>query len=65
MGQPNHPAFRLDAKTAKTNGDKTQLFKDNYKYFYPPEDPDYSRLDMDDDHDLSLWPILTLILLLG
>ena len=24
----------------------------NYEYFYPPEDPDDYRTDMDDDHDL-------------
>ena len=71
--------FWLDAKTAKTNVDKVQLFaesvekhfgiqsdnfdsnhfdevnqfiEDNYEYFYPPEDPNDYRLDMDDDHDL-------------
>ena len=69
----------LDAKTAKTNADKVQLFSEsvekhfgiqsdnfdsnhfeevnqfidhNYQYFYPPEDPDDYRSDMDDDHDL-------------
>ena len=26
--------------------------EDNYEYFYPPEDPDDYRSDMDDDHDL-------------
>ena len=71
--------MRLDAKTAKTNADKAQLFaesverhfgiqsdnfdskhfdevnqfiEDNHVYFYPPEDPDDYRADMDDDHDL-------------
>ena len=71
--------MRLDAKTAKTNTDKAQLFaesverhfgiqsnnfdskhfdevnqfiEDNSEYFYPPEDPDDYRSDMDDDHDL-------------
>ena len=29
-----------------------QFIEDNYEYFYPPEDLDYYRLDMDDDHDL-------------
>ena len=79
-GQCDYPALRLDAKTAKTNADKAQLFaesverhfgiqsnncdskhfdevnqfiEDNYEYFYPPEDPDDYRLDMDDDHDLA------------
>ena len=77
--QRDYPALRLDAKTAKTNADKAQLFaerverhfgiqsnnfdsnhfdevnqfiEDNYEYFYPPEDPDDYRSDMDDDHDL-------------
>ena len=69
----------LDAKTAKINTDKAQLFAEsvlrhvgiqsgnfyskhfdevnqliegNYKYFYPPEDPDSYRMDMDGDHVL-------------
>ena len=29
-----------------------QFMGDNYEYFYPPEDPDDYRSDMDDDHDL-------------
>ena len=71
--------MHLDAKTAKTNAVKAQLFaetverhfdiqndnfdskhfnevnqfiEDNHEYFYPPEDPDDYRADMDDDHDL-------------
>ena len=79
-GQHDYPALHLDAKTAKTNADKAQLFaetverhfgiqidnfdskhldevnqfiEDHYKYFYPPEDPDHYRTDMDDDHDLA------------
>ena len=78
-GHRDYPALDLDAKTAKTNADKTPLFaetverhfgiqcdnfdskhfdqvnqfiEDNCKYFYPPEDPDDYREDMDDDHDL-------------
>ena len=78
-GQRDYPALHLDAKTAKTNADKAQLFaesverhfgiqsenfdskhfdevnqfiEDNYVYFYPPEDSDDYRADMDDDHDL-------------
>ena len=78
-GQRDYLALRLDAKTAKTNADKAQLFaesvkrhfsiqsnnfdsnhfdevnqfiEDKYEYFYPPEDPDDYRSDMDDDHDL-------------
>ena len=78
-GQRDYPSLRLDAKTAKTNADKSQLFaesverhfgiqsnnfdsnhfdevnqfiEDNYEYFYPPEDPDDYRSDIDDDHDL-------------
>ena len=30
----------------------TSFLEDNYEYFYPPEDPDDYRSDMDDDHDL-------------
>ena len=78
-GQRDYPPLRLNAKTAKTNADKAQLFaesverhfgiqsnnfdsnhfnevnqfiEDNYEYFYPPEDPNDYRSDMDDDHDL-------------
>ena len=29
-----------------------QFTEDNYEYFYPPEDPNDYRSDMDDDHDL-------------
>ena len=29
-----------------------QFIEDNYEHFYPPEDPDDYRSDMDDDHDL-------------
>ena len=29
-----------------------QFIEDSYEYFYPPEDPDDYRSDMDDDHDL-------------
>ena len=29
-----------------------QFIEDNYECFYPPEDPDDHRSDMDDDHDL-------------
>ena len=29
-----------------------QFIKNNYVYFYPPEDPDNYRADMNDDHDL-------------
>ena len=29
-----------------------QFIEDNYVYFYPPEDPNDYRVDMDDDHDL-------------
>ena len=78
-GLRDYPTLYLDAKTAKTNTDKVQLFaetvkrrvsiqsdtfdlkhfdevnqfiEDHYKYFYPPEDPDDYRMDMDVDHDL-------------
>ena len=29
-----------------------QFTEDNYEYFYPPEDPNDYRSDMDDDHDV-------------
>ena len=32
-----------------------QFIEDNYEYFYPPEDPDDYRSDMDDDHDLVAY----------
>ena len=78
-GQRDYLALHLNAKTAKTNTDKVQLFaesverhfgiqsdnfdlkhfdevnqfiEDNCVYFYPPEDSDDYRADMDDDHDL-------------
>ena len=78
-GQRDYLALRLNAKTAKTNADKAQLFaesverhfriqsdnfdskhfdevnqfiEDNYVYFYPPEDPNDYRMDMNVDHDL-------------
>ena len=74
--------MRLDAKTAKTNTDKTQLFaesverhfsiesdnfdlnhfdevnqfmEEKYECFYPHEDPNDYRSDMDDDHDLVAY----------
>ena len=34
-----------------------QFIEDNYEYFYPPEDLDDYRSDMDDDHDLVLADI--------
>ena len=55
-------------KPSKTNADKagiqsdnfdlnqfdevSQFIEDNCEHFYPPEDPDDYRSDMDDDHDL-------------
>ena len=29
-----------------------QFIEENYEYFYPPEEPDDYRSDIDDDHDL-------------
>ena len=29
-----------------------QFIEDNYEYFYPPEDPDDCRSEIDDDQDL-------------
>ena len=31
-----------------------QFMEDNYEYFYPPEDPDDYRSDVDDDRDLMV-----------
>ena len=33
-------------------GEVNQFIEDNYEHFYPPEDPDDYRSDMDDDQDL-------------
>ena len=88
--QRDYPALRLDAKTAKTNGDKAQLFaesverhfgiqsdnfdskhfdevnqfiENNYVYFYRHEDPMITERTW--MMITILWPILTLIHLLG
>ena len=36
----------------QTTSMRSISLEDNYEYFYPPEDPDDYRSDMDDDHDL-------------
>ena len=41
-----------DKFDSKHFDDVNQFIKDNYEYFYPPEDPDDYRTDMDDDQDL-------------
>ena len=68
-GKRDYSAFRLEAKTAKTNTQLrrnslpnlskdtsasrvTILIRTAYEYFYPPEDPDDYRSDIDDDHNL-------------
>ena len=45
-------AFRGDNFDSKHFDEVNQFIEDNYVYFYPPEDPDDYRADMDDDHDL-------------
>ena len=47
-----HFGIQSDNFTSKHFNEVSQLIEDNYKYFYPPEDPDDYRTDMDDDHDL-------------
>ena len=45
-------AFRVISFDSKHFDEVNQFIEDNYKYFYPPEDLDDYRTDMDDDHDL-------------
>ena len=44
--------FRVNNFDSKHFDEVNQFIEDNYEYFYPPEDPDDYRTDMDDDHDL-------------
>ena len=44
--------IQSDNFDSKHFGEVNQFIEDNYGYFYPPEDPDDYRTDMDDDHDL-------------
>ena len=47
-----HFGIQSDNFDSKHFDEVNQFIEDNYKYFYPPEDPDDYRMDMDDDHDL-------------
>ena len=47
-----HFGIRSDNFDSKHFDEVNQFIEDNYKYFYPPEDPADYRTDMDDDHDL-------------
>ena len=46
--------FGIQSNTFDSNhfDEVNQFIEDNYEYFYPSEDPDDYRSDMDDDHDL-------------
>ena len=48
----SHFGIQSDNFDSKHFDDVNQFIEGNYEYFYPPEDPDYYRTDMDDDHDL-------------
>ena len=47
-----HFGIQSDNFDSKHFDEFNQFIEDNYVYFYPPEDPDDYRTDMDDDHDL-------------
>ena len=47
-----HFGIQSDNFDSKHFDEVNQFIEDNYKYCYPPEDPDDYRTDMDDDHDL-------------
>ena len=47
-----HFGIQSDNFDLKHFDEVNQFIEDNYVYFYPPEDPDDYRADMDDDHDL-------------
>ena len=47
-----HFGILSDKLDSKHFHEVNQFTEDNYKYFYPSEDPDDYRSDMDDDHDL-------------
>ena len=47
-----HFGIQSDNFVLKHFDEINQFIGDNYVYFYPPEDPDDYRMDMDDDHDL-------------
>ena len=47
-----HFDIQSDNFDSKHFDEINQFIEDNCEYFYPPEDPDDYRTDMDDDHDL-------------
>ena len=47
-----HFGIQSDNFDSKHFDEVNQFIEDNYVYFYPPEDPDDYRTDMDDDHNL-------------
>ena len=47
-----HFGIQSDNFDLKHFDEVSQFIQDNYKYFYPPEDPDDYRTVMDDDHNL-------------
>ena len=47
-----HFGIQSDNFDSKHFDEVNQFIEDNYVYFYPPEDPDDYKTDMDDDHDL-------------
>ena len=47
-----HIGIQSDNFDAKHFDEVDQFIEDNYQYFYPPEDPDDYRMDMDDDRNL-------------
>ena len=48
----SHFGMQSDNFDSKHFDEVNQFIEDNYEYFYPPEDPNDYRTDMDDDHDL-------------
>ena len=47
-----HFGIQSNSFHSKHFDEVNQFIEDNYEYFYPPEDSDDYRSDMDDDHDL-------------
>ena len=47
-----HFGIQSDNSDWKHFDEFNQFIEDNYEYFYPPEDHNNYRMDMDDDHDL-------------
>ena len=48
----NTTVFRVTILILNRFDEVNQFIENNYEYYYPPEDPDDYRSDMDDDHDL-------------